>query len=184
MIKYLALLAIGVVVLRAELQFSGFFQTPKESLYSLSDTENNVSSGWLKIGQSFRGYTVVSFDREREVITLKKAEQSLELHLRESKVKDGKMTISGIITLGLGEQLGGVRASIFLGEETVFPLKDGVTLHLTAKRLPDGNMLFRSRFVLRQKDGTEKIESAPTVTTRPGQPFAVRVGELGYQFTP
>src|SRR5690606_24851627 len=133
-----------------------FFLTSNEALFSITDTESKRSSGWLKIGQSFGDYTVVSFDREHEVIRLKHGDQSLELSLRESKVKDGKMTISGEIVLGPNDQIEGIHASLFLDEEAVFVAKDGATLFIKAKRRPDGNIRYDSRFLLRNKEGTEE----------------------------
>jgi len=84
--NYLALLLLCTAGLRAEIEFSGFFITSKEALFSLSDTETQRSSGWLKIGQSFGTYTLLSFDREQDVITLKQGERLLKIPLRESKV--------------------------------------------------------------------------------------------------
>lgn len=181
--KWFALLFLTALGLRGEIEFSGFFLTSKESLFSLTDPESKQSSGWLRIGQSFGGYTVVAFDHAREVITLKRAEQSREVSLRPSKVKDGKATISGTVTL-LNEQVEGVKASLFLGEEAVFPLKDGVTLRMTSERRADGNMLYRSRFDVRRADGTDEAIECPSVVARPGTSFGVRMGDYGYTFKP
>ena len=165
------------------MEFSGFFFTSNEALFSITDTEGKRSPGWLKVGQSFEGYTVVSFDREHEVISLKQGDRTLKVPLRTSKVKNGKATIQGTITL-LNEQVEGVQASLFLGEEAVFPLKDGVTLRITAKPLPDGSILYRSRFDVREKDGTEKKISAPGMVALPGQSFSMQSGDYGYSFKP
>jgi hypothetical protein len=68
---YLTILLFCAVSLRAEIEFSGFFTTSKEAFFSLSDTETQRSSGWLQIGQSFGSYTLLSFDREEDIITVK-----------------------------------------------------------------------------------------------------------------
>jgi len=182
--KYFALLFISAASLQADLQFAGFFTTAKESFYSLTEVESNVSSGWLKRGQSFRGYTIMSFDEEHDVITLKKSDQTLELRLKDSKVKSGKMTITGSIVVGVNEQIESVRASLFLGEEAVFPIKDGVTLHLTPEMRLDGNIRYRSRFVTKVENGNEEVTTAPDVVTRVGQSFGIRAGSFGYTFKP
>lgn len=180
----LAILVFTAVSLRAELQFSGFFLTPKESLFVLSDTGSNESSAWLQIGESFHSYTIKSFDRELEVITVEKDGQRIRLHLRESKVKDGKMTIDGTITLWPDQRVKSVHASLFLGEEEEFPLMEGVTLHLTAERRPDGNILYHARFVTRDKDGKGISESWPDIVTPPGGEFAIRNDDVGFSFKP
>jgi hypothetical protein len=182
--RILVLLALTAAGLRAELQFSGFFITANESLFTLSDKDGAEMSGWLKIGESFHSYTIKSFDREHEVITVEKGGQTFRLGLRESKVKDGKMTIDGTITLWPGKREQSVHASLFLGEEEVLPLKEGVYLHLTAERLLDGNMLYHPRIVMQDKDGRESSDSWPNVVTPPGGEFSIRVGDLGFSFKP
>jgi hypothetical protein len=182
--RILILLALTAASLRAEMQFSGFFLTTDESLFTLSDKDSGESSGWLKVGESFHSYTIRSFDRGHEVITVEKDGQSLRLSLRESKVKDGKMTINGTITLLPGQRVQSVRASLFLGEEEVFPLKEGVFLHLTAERRPDGTILYQPRLVTRDEDGKESSESWPYILTPPGGEFAIRIGDLGFSFKP
>jgi hypothetical protein len=182
--RILILLALTAASLRAEPQFSGFFLTTNESLFTLSDKDSGESSGWLKIGESFHSYTIKSFDREHEVITVEKDGQPLRLNLRESKVKDGKMTINGTITLWPDQRVQSVHASLFLGEEEVFPLKEGVSLHLTAERRPDGNILYHPRLVTQDKDGKESSDSWPFIVTTPGGGFSIRIGDLGFSFKP
>jgi hypothetical protein len=138
--RFLALLVLTAMGLRAEVQFSGFFVTSEESLFTLTDTDGGETSGWLNAGDAFHGVSVASFDRKTEVLTVEKDGKAFQLHLRDSKVKDGKMTIEGHITLGNSQKDDPVRASLFLGEESVYPMKDGVMLHLTVHRLADGTL--------------------------------------------
>ena len=182
--KYLALFFVGMAALKAEPEFSGFLTMPGSSSFFLTDTEQHDSSGWLTISQAFHGYTLVSFDRDREVITLKKSDHIVNLSLREAKVKNGRMTINGVITLSPNDRVKNVRASLFLGEESVFPIKDSVKLHLLALRNPDGNILYRSRFTARDIHGIERAVAAPIVLARPGESFSVQSGDFGYAFTP
>jgi hypothetical protein len=180
---YLTLLLLCAVSVRAEIEFSGFFTTSQEAFFSLSDTETHRSSGWLKMGQSFGSYTLLSFDRERDVITLQQGERRLKIPLRASKVKEGNATISGSLKF-LNEKVEGVRASVFLGEEASFPLKNGIVFRLKPERHPDGNILYQAKFVATNEDGTEKVLSAPSVVAIPGQPFGIQIGDFGYSFTP
>jgi len=182
--NYIALLFISAASLQAELQFAGFFTTANDSFYSLTAIENNESSGWLKRGQSFRGYTIISFDEKHDVITLKKSDQTLELRLKDSKVKSAKMTITGSVVVGVNEMIESVRAALFLDEEAVFPIKEGIKLHLTAEMRPDGNIRYRSRFVTKVENGKDEVTTAPDVITRVGQSFGIRAGNFGYTFQP
>jgi len=132
----------------------------------LADPATKTSSGWLKLGQSFAGYTVDAFDAEREVLTLKRGSESLRLKLRDAKVQSGRATITGTVSIA-ADEIEGVRATLFLGEESAFPLKDGMTLHLKAERHSDGNVLYSARFVVLQPDGSEKTVAAPRLVALP-----------------
>ncbi len=181
--RYLTILLLLSSILRAEMEFSGFFITSKEALFLFTDTQDHRSSGWLKVGESFRGYTVVSFNTKHEIVTLKRDEQSLTRPLRASKVKDGRATIVGTIKF-LNEQVAGIRATLFFGEESLFPLKDGVTLRMKAEPLPDGNIIYRAKFIKTGSDGVEETLSAPSVIAIPGMPFGIQIGEFGFSFAP
>lgn len=180
---YLTLLLLCAASLRAEIEFSGFFTTSHEAFFSISDTETHRSSGWLKIGQSFGSYTLLSFDGKQDVITLKQGERLLNIRLRASKVKEGPATISGSLKF-MNEKIEGVRASLFFGEEASFPLKNGIMFRLKTERHQDGNILYHAKFVAVSEDGTEKVLSAPSVVAIPGQPFGIQIGDFGYSFTP
>lgn len=179
----LTLFLFCALSLRAEIEFSGFFTTAKEGLFSLRDTETQRSSGWLKIGQSFGDYTVQSFDSEQDIITLKQGERLLKIPLRTSKVKEGRAMISGSLKF-LNGKVEGVRASLFFGEETSFPLKDGVAFRIKPEQRPDGNIVYHTKFVTTGEDGAEKVLSAPSVVAIPGRPFGIQVGDFGYSFKP
>ena len=169
--------------LRAEVEFCGFFTTSKEALFSLTDTETQRSSGWLKIGQSFGSYTLLSFDREPDVITLKQGERLLKIPLRAPKVKDGRATISGSLKF-LNQKVEGVRASLVFGEEASFPLQNGIAFRIKPERLPDGNILYHAKFIATGPDGAEKVLSTPSVVAIPGLPFGIQIGDFGYSFAP
>ncbi|MCE2862984.1 MAG: hypothetical protein LW690_11060 [Opitutaceae bacterium] len=169
--------------LRGELEFSAFLVLPKSELFVLRDKEQDQGSGFLHLGQSFRGYTLKSFDKNREVITVQKNGQDLEIRLKESKIQDGKLTVEGAISFLNGQELEGVRVSLFIGEESVIPISETVRLAITPTRMADGNMKYAVRFIT-MTEGKEEVVSCPTVVALPGSPFAVKVGEYGYRFAP
>ncbi len=182
--RILLLLALTTASLRADLEFSGFFITPDEALFSLSDTDGGASSGWLRMGDAFQACTLKAFDREHEVLTVVRDGRDVALKLREPRVKDGRMTIDGAITLWPSGQKRNVHASLFLGEEEAFPLAQGATLHLTAERRPDGNLLYHPRLVTRDGAGRESSQDWPFILTPPGGEFSLRIGDLGFSFKP
>jgi hypothetical protein len=75
--------------LRGELEFSAFVVLPKSELFVLRDLEQDQTSGFLKLGQSFRGYTLKAFDQNREVISLEKEGKITDIRLKDSKVRNG-----------------------------------------------------------------------------------------------
>lgn len=179
----LAILFFTALGLKAEIEFSGFFATSKEAFFSLTDTDSKRSSGWLTIGQVFEGHAVVSFDHEREIITLKKGEHMLVIPIRSAKVKAGRATITGSLKF-LNEKVEGVRASLFFGEEASFPLKNGVIFRIKPQPFHDGNIVYHAKFISIDKNGAEQVLAAPSVVAIPGKPFGIQVGEFGYSFAP
>lgn len=183
-LKFAVLLLVIAVRGSAEIQFSGYFITPKSALFSLADPAVHAASGWLETGQSFEGYTIVSFDAASETLTVNKDGHRAELHLRDAKVKDGKFVVKGRIMIGSGEHLDEVTATLFLDQESIFPLGSGGKLHLVVHRMEDGNLFYESRFEVRDKDGVMRTIGAPSVLARPGQKFELLIGDLGFSFQP
>lgn len=179
----LAILLFSALGLRAEIEFSGYFTTSHEALFSLTDLEARRASGWLKIGQSFESYTVMAFDREHEIIALQRGGELLKVPLRASKVKSERATIRGTIKF-LNGRAEDVQASLFFGEEASFPLKNGIAFRIKPEVLPDGNILYSAKFVGLDKNGAEQILSAPSVVAIPGKPFGIQIGDMGFSFIP
>jgi hypothetical protein len=179
-----AILALAAPGLNAELQFSGFFLTQDEALFILRDTQGGEVSPWLGIGGSFHSCVIRSFDREHDVLTVERDGRQERLRLRDPKVRDARLTVEGAITRWPGGQSRGVRASLFLGEEAAFPLGEGVTLHLLAERLPDGNLIYHCRIVTVGQDGRQGSQAWPSVVTPPRGEFSIRVGDVGFSFRP
>lgn len=75
---------------RATLEFTGYTQLAKESKFVIRDVEEKTSSGWIAIGESFKGYTLIAFNREKELLTVKNGDSTIELPLKLSRVREGK----------------------------------------------------------------------------------------------
>ena len=58
-------------------------------MFALS-SEQEKTSGWITIGQSFDGFTVVAFDPASELLVLEKEGKRQELRLRQAKVREAK----------------------------------------------------------------------------------------------
>jgi hypothetical protein len=77
----------ALTALRAEIQLRGVMKTDNAYLFSLLDTESQSSSSWVTIGSVFRGYTVVRYDQERDLVRLKKGDLEIEAKLQATHVK-------------------------------------------------------------------------------------------------
>ena len=170
--------------LRADLEFVGILATSQSTRFALADTSTGKSD-WIERGQTFAGYTVVAYKPKDETLLLRREAQHLRVRLKDdAKVKASRLELTGTITFGATEKVEVERATLQFDEENVFPLKDGVIYRITPSRLPDGNHRYRfsiERVVAPNK--TERI-SAPAVTTLPGQPFSLQIGDLGFSFSP
>ncbi|MSU24008.1 MAG: hypothetical protein EXS32_09335 [Opitutus sp.] len=167
----------------AEIEFTGLLVMRAKTLFALTETSTG-ESGWRQQGQAFAGAEITDYDAQDDTLTFTKDGAKIRVRLKDGKVKAGRLEITGSVTLGVGEKMEVVRATLAFDEETVFPLKDGLVCRITPQLRPDGNYLFRSSFERVGADGkTEKL-SAPTVVTLPGVPFRIVVGDLGFGFTP
>jgi hypothetical protein len=82
-------LAMSIASLRAELALTGIMITAERPMFVLS-SEQEKTSGWITIGQSFDGFTIVAFDPESELLAVEKDGKRQELRLRQAKVGEAK----------------------------------------------------------------------------------------------
>jgi hypothetical protein len=66
----------------ASVELAGACVGSTDSCFLLADKTAGVTSPWLKIGDSFQGYLVVSFDAKSEVLDVKSGALTLHLKLR------------------------------------------------------------------------------------------------------
>jgi hypothetical protein len=184
MVLLAALLCAATASLRAELEFIGILATSQTTRFAIADTSTGRSD-WRERGQSFAGYIIVSYDPKEETLLLRRDAQELRIRLKDdAKVKAARLELTGTITFGAIEKVEVERATLQFDEENVFPLNDGITYRITPTRLPDGN--HRYRFSIERVLAPNKTErvSSPAVTTLPGQPFSLQIGDLGFSFKP
>ena len=85
----LLVLTISIASARADLALVGIMITSERPSFALS-SEKAKTSGWITIGQSFDGYTIVAFDPESELLAVEKDGKRQELRLRQAKVGEAK----------------------------------------------------------------------------------------------
>jgi hypothetical protein len=73
----------------ASVELIGVSIASSDSRFILADDSTGATSRWLKVGDSFHGCNIVSFDAKREVLDVKSGASTLHLHLRSpAKVLD------------------------------------------------------------------------------------------------
>jgi len=166
------------------IEFIGILALPQKTLFALS-TPSSGQSTWVGLEQNFGGYCVAEYDRQTDTLTLTKAGATRRVRLKDdAKVKASRLELNGTVTVGSGEQIGVVRATLVLDEENIFPLKDDITCRIKPERRPDGNILYRVTFErILAANKTERI-SAPSLVARPGERFSLQMDDFGFAFTP
>lgn len=86
----LAVLSVATAAAESEVEFVALLSggTAADTRIMLA-VPGAGSSGWLKLGQEFRGYTVASYEAKEETVVLSKDGQTLRVKLKDSKVKAG-----------------------------------------------------------------------------------------------
>jgi hypothetical protein len=169
---------------RADVEFVGVLITPQKSLFALSDTTSGRTD-WLTVGKSFAGYEVTSFDPASDTLVLRAAGAEKRVRLKDdAKIKSARLEIVGTVTVGMGETTDVVRATLLFDQENTFPLQEGVTCRITPHRQPDGNILYRASFDRVLSDKSTARIAMPAIIALPGHPFSIKVGDLGFAFSP
>ena len=178
------LLLVAPTFVRADIEFIGIISTREWTRFALGDTATGTTD-WVKQGQAFNGFTVVSYEPKDETLLLRREAEELRVRLKdEAKVKSSRLELTGTIVLGAAEKLEIERATLLFDQENVFPLKDGITYRITPTRQPDGTILYRTSIErVLGPNKTERI-SSPAIMTLAGQPFSMRIGDLEFSFKP
>ena len=181
------LAALLLVPLRAELEFTGILVTSQKTSFALTDTDTGKTI-WSSVGQEIDGYQISGYDRSADVLMLTKDGTSRRLPLKNSgKVKNERLELSGEFKTAAGDKTEVQRVTLTFGQETVFPLANGMMCHITPRNPPrkdahDGNISFLVQF---DKPGDDGWITRTAVIARPGQPFSMNVeGRVAFSFTP
>lgn len=182
------LLLLGSVALapwlRADLEFVGILATPQKTRFALTDPIAEETR-WLTLGDVFAGYKLTAYDPATDTLTVTKAGAASPLRLKnDAKIKNARLELTGRITFGPDQSFEIERATLLFDQENVFPLTDGIVYRIKPTRRDDGTIRYHiemERSLAANK--TERL-SVPEVTTLPGQPFSIRLGDAGFTFKP
>jgi hypothetical protein len=192
-VLFAVLVFLGAILapLRAEVEFTGLLALKDDALFQLADRATGTSSGWISLKGTFAGYTLTAYDPKEDAVTLTKDGATTKLRLNAPKVQAARLEIRGTINLTAGEKVEFERATLAFDEDNAFPLKNGVVLHLTPRRMPDGNLFFQASFTRPKPDGTLETLNAMGVVAQPGKAFSIQIGSRttpennpGFSFTP
>ncbi len=181
--RLIVLIALAMP-LRAEIEFSGVLAMSGRTLFALTDT-TTARSDWVALKGTFAGFVVSSYDKPTETLTLTRNDTSLRVPLKDdAKVKESRLELTGTISLGADEKFEVERVTMQFDQETIIPLKDGITYRITPTRRSDGTHLYS--ISIEQRNGENRVDriSAPSIATLPYQSFRLRVGEFEFSFTP
>jgi hypothetical protein len=160
----------------AEIKFAGILVTTEKTMFRLKDDAAGTAAAWVQVGQTFGGYAILRFDERRDLLTLLKDGAQSEVRLKDSKVQpEASIEISGVATFDGDKSVDVSRATLIVGDENSFPLKEGVVCLITPTRLPDGNIRYRLAFERTEADGETERLSVLTIIQRPGDPLGLNL---------
>lgn len=81
-----ACIALSTVWAGGALEFAGYMHVGGKSLFVIKDLERSRSSDWLALGDSFGGHTLLAFDGDTDVLSLRSANTVVHLPLKTSRV--------------------------------------------------------------------------------------------------
>ncbi len=173
----MAFLSAGSAAANAEIKFAGILVTTEKTMFRLKDDVAGTAAAWVQVGQTFGGYEVLRFDEHRDILTLRKGGAKSEVRLNDAKVQpEASIEISGVATFHGDQPVDVSRATLIVGEENSFPLKEGVVCLITPTRLPDGRIRYRLAFERPAADGETERLSLITIIQRPGDPLGLNLG--------
>lgn len=178
----LSLLPLGASA-RAEVEFVGVLANGGETKVVFRDEAAGFNSGWVGIGATVRGYTVVEYRAAPDVLVLRQGERLHEIPLAQSKIQRRKPDIVGQLKIG-DPTAAGISCDLLFGVPKVVPFPDGRRLTIEVRKEPDGTIAYHA--VLEKTEGTANVGGNPIPivskrqvngTARAGQSTVLPVAE-------
>lgn len=170
--------------LAAEIEFTGVFYLGDKGHFSLVESDTGTKSRWLQIGNTFQGYRVESYDRDKGVLEIAASAQRLFLSLRPSVIQEAKVTIQGKLQVAAEREIEIKNAVLVLGEESRFPIDDKTWVRVRVVKADGGNFRYEIHFEEKDEDDQVVLLSAPTVIAAPNQSFSVQAGNNSFSYEP
>jgi hypothetical protein len=143
-IKAFAILLVTVIAARADVAFVGVSSGSEGSYFVVANSDTKSESGWLKIGDSFEGSTILSYDKNADILIVRSGERTLRLKLRPSVIADVRQTT----------KLNSKEAGIQIFSKRVSEAKGVIRVLAQAK---DGRWVFTCIEVWKANDNSPKV---------------------------
>lgn len=127
--------------------FAGYASVAKDYLFVLYDTEAKQCSLWIRIGQAWRGYTLMSFDPKTETLTIRKEKADYALSLRSSKIGAAVSLpglVNGTYTLVDGTVVYSPDAQLKLGSGWLISSPTGVMVSDKEQKIIAGDLTLQN----------------------------------------
>ncbi len=168
------------------IEFVGCISTKTETLFVIKDGSAGAISGWLGVGQSFRGHTIESYDSALETLTLRNAGKRIDVKLQTAKTREGTTENAGPPqkSAGLPSQpsinlSGALRNPIKIEAHRISTLAEGIE---AAGGLKEGAKANGVRLLRREANGSLKTYSIDASSNSTGErsakSFVLRPGDV------
>jgi hypothetical protein len=148
MLKGVTLYLLSFLLAHAEIELVGINSSSDGIFVLLSDSVTNSTSGWITQGDTFKGYTVLEFDKATSVLNIKKGSESLRLRLRDSRVADVRDSFPGISRERALESLGWKYRNADVVLRAIAEVKDGRLLYTCVEVWKSGSSAVSSGDVI------------------------------------
>jgi hypothetical protein len=82
-----ALLVFLTGVCFGQVELAGYMALREDSRFVLRESADGRTSEWIKLGSTFAGFKLLSYDHEKEVLTVERSGTRLDLPLKESRIQ-------------------------------------------------------------------------------------------------
>lgn len=91
---YVAALLAVVPALLGEIQMTGVLNEGGSLLFCLRETKTGDKANWIKVGDTFAGYTLERYDAQASCLVLRSSEDVVRVKLLTSKTGGGDATLT------------------------------------------------------------------------------------------
>ncbi len=89
-----SILFLIVAVARGAPEFVGVMSSGQELMFAIMETASDIPPKWVRLNGDFLGYRIASYRSAEEILVLERGDVSIELKLRDSKVRSKRAEIT------------------------------------------------------------------------------------------